>query len=108
MARNGFAKMSVKELLEAQVEIEELLEIKKREERDAIKEKLASLAEASGFSVGELFGTGRKGALKGSKVAPKYRNPANPTETWSGRGRQPLWLAAALKKGLKLEKFLIG
>ena len=41
------------------------------------------------------------------KVAPKYRNPANPKETWAGRGKQPKWLAAETSKGRKLEDFLI-
>jgi len=41
------------------------------------------------------------------KVAPKYRNPANGKETWTGRGKQPRWLAAETGKGKKLEEFLI-
>lgn len=43
----------------------------------------------------------------GVKVAPKYRNPANPKETWTGRGRQPRWMAAQVKAGKKPEEFLI-
>jgi DNA-binding protein H-NS len=42
------------------------------------------------------------------KVLPKYRNPSAPTETWSGRGKQPRWLVAVLRSGHKLEDFLIG
>ena len=42
------------------------------------------------------------------KVLPKYRNPSAPMETWSGRGKQPRWLAAALRSGRKLEEFLIA
>lgn len=41
------------------------------------------------------------------KVLPKYCNPLVPTETWSGRGKMPRWLVAALKSGLKLEDFRI-
>jgi DNA-binding protein H-NS len=41
------------------------------------------------------------------KVLPKYQNPKNPTEKWSGRGRQPLWVQAQLKSGKKLDRFLI-
>jgi DNA-binding protein H-NS len=41
------------------------------------------------------------------KVLPKYCNPNSPTETWSGRGKQPRWLVAALKAGQKLENFKI-
>ena len=40
-------------------------------------------------------------------VFPKYRNPANPAETWSGRGKQPRWIVAQLKSGKKLDYFLI-
>ena len=42
-------------------------------------------------------------SLKGRKVDPKYRNPANKQETWTGRGRQPKWVVALLKAGKKLE-----
>jgi DNA-binding protein H-NS len=41
-------------------------------------------------------------------VLPKYQNPKNPTERWSGRGRQPHWVQAQLKTGKKLEHFLIA
>ena len=34
----------------------------------------------------------KKGALAGKKVAPKYRNPANPAQTWTGRGVSPTWV----------------
>ena len=50
--------------------------------------------------------TARK-TTAGRKVPPKYRNPANPAETWTGRGKHPRWLAAQLAKGKKLEDFLI-
>jgi DNA-binding protein H-NS len=42
------------------------------------------------------------------KVLPKYFNPSAPAETWSGRGKQPRWLVAALRSGSKLDDFLIA
>jgi DNA-binding protein H-NS len=42
------------------------------------------------------------------RVYPKYRNPQEPSETWSGRGKTPRWLMAALKKGHKPEDFAIS
>jgi DNA-binding protein H-NS len=42
------------------------------------------------------------------KVPAKYRNPENDRETWSGRGKQPRWLAAELRSGKRLTDFLIG
>ena len=44
--------------------------------------------------------------LAGKKVTPKYRNPANASETWTGRGKAPIW-AAALKTAGTLESALI-
>jgi len=43
----------------------------------------------------------------GGKVAPKYRNPANPEEVWSGRGMTPRWLAAYIQEGKTKDDFLI-
>jgi DNA-binding protein H-NS len=40
-------------------------------------------------------------------VFPKYRNPAEPAQTWSGRGKQPRWLSAQLGAGKKLDDFRI-
>ena len=96
--------------------------LKKRKPLTAVRKKLTDLAAAEGYSIAELFGgstpratsaaapAARKSATKGrklGKVAPKYRNPANKNETWTGRGKQPLWLAAQIKKGKKIEEFLI-
>ena len=97
----------------------------KRKPADVVRKKLVSLAKAEGYSVDELFGTarmvrekagvsaaakkapGKKSAQKGVKVEPKFRNPANPAETWAGRGMPPKWLSAQLAQGRKLEEFLI-
>ena len=84
-----------------------------------VRKKITPLARAEGYTIAELFGGAGAAAPKASKipgprkgnklgkVAPKYRNPANPAETWAGRGQQPRWLAAETSKGRKLEEFLI-
>ena len=42
------------------------------------------------------------------KVCQKYRNPEMPSETWSGRGRQPHWVSAQLRSGKKFDELLIA
>src|SRR5438034_6660893 len=42
------------------------------------------------------------------QVFPKYRNPARPSETWAGRGKQPRWLIAHLKSGGRINDFAIA
>jgi DNA-binding protein H-NS len=49
----------------------------------------------------------RRSRLQGRKVPPKYRNPEDPAEIWTGRGRMPRWMAAMVKKGKKRDDFLI-
>jgi DNA-binding protein H-NS len=41
------------------------------------------------------------------QVFPKYRNPADPSETWAGRGKKPRWLIAQLKSGKQIDDFRI-
>ena len=41
------------------------------------------------------------------QVFPRYRNPAQPSETWAGRGKKPRWLTAQLKSGKKIDDFRI-
>lgn len=94
----------------------------KRKPANQVKASVSKLLKAAGWTFDELYGktastaaapSASKAARKSTKgrslgkVAPKYRNPANPKETWAGRGKQPKWLAAETAKGRKLEDFLI-
>lgn len=93
--------------------------LKKRKPVTAIRARINAFVISEGYTIAELFGgkpakattkrvskAPRKGRKLG-KVAPKYRNPGNPSETWSGRGKHPRWMAALVKKGKKPEDFLI-
>ncbi|GGD34379.1 H-NS family nucleoid-associated regulatory protein [Pseudoxanthomonas indica] len=86
-----------------------------------VRSKITKFAQAEGYTLEELFGGVKSAPSRGKtaaapssragrklgKVAPKYRNPANPKETWTGRGKQPRWMAALTAKGKKVEDFLI-
>ena len=102
MRESQLAKMSLKELIALEAKIKAAIDEKRVSERAEMRAKMAEMASASGFSVEELFG-GRKG--RGGKVAPKYRNPKDPSQTWTGRGRRPTWMVEA---GGNIERFLIS
>jgi DNA-binding protein H-NS len=81
--------------------------------RDEVAEELKNHAEGLLREIGQLVrpispaNTQRRGGpKKGSKVAPKYQGPHG--EKWSGRGKNPRWLAAAISEGKRPEDFLIG
>jgi DNA-binding protein H-NS len=52
-------------------------------------------------------GERRQARRKYPPVLPKFQNPADPTETWAGRGKQPRWLVSQLRAGKKINDFLI-
>ena len=102
MRDSQLQKLSLKELTTLQNRINQAIAEKRIEERSEVRAKMEEIARASGFSAAELFG-GRRG--KGGKVAPKYRNPKDPSQTWTGRGRRPLWIVEA---GGNINRFLIA
>ncbi len=89
--------LSLKDLKDLQTrvtkEIEGFKDRKKREALAALEEKAREL----GFSFSELTGTAK--TRKRTPAVAKFANPANASDTWSGRGRKPLWFVAALKSG---------
>ncbi|WP_099473734.1 H-NS family nucleoid-associated regulatory protein [Stenotrophomonas maltophilia] len=88
----------------------------------AMRAKINKYVKDHGYTIEELYGVpnaaapskpkktnvrNSPSARKLGKVAPKYRNPANPNETWTGRGRQPKWMAALVQAGKSPTDFLI-
>lgn len=92
-------KMSRKELLELRADIDKaLVAAEERERKSALKAAQDAAAEF-GFSLEELSGV--KAPAK-RRAAAKYRNPAEPSQTWSGLGRKPKWLHEALANGANI------
>jgi DNA-binding protein H-NS len=96
--------MSIDNLSKLREQVEAALSTKVMEERRAVQAQLGKLERLA--TSGSRARAGRGGPR--GVVAPKYRNPDNPSETWAGRGLKPRWLAAALKSGKKLEDFSIA
>lgn len=108
MAKVNIDKLTYAELSELRDEIDAAMEIRHEEERQAIAEQIEELAYSAGFSSAkEVLGIRAKKRASGYSVKPKYRNPWNPVETWTGRGRKPKWVVEALDEGHEMEEFLI-
>jgi DNA-binding protein H-NS len=76
----------------------------------AISAKVTDRRRELESELSKLAGFGGRGKARGGRmgpVAPKYRNPENPAETWAGRGLKPRWLTAAIKGGKEQDDFLI-
>jgi DNA-binding protein H-NS len=102
--------LSVAELKTLSDEIEIEMELRSREERQKLVQEFRDKAKTLGMSLEELMaGQKAKGAKVrvAGKVAAKYANPADKSQTWTGRGKQPRWVAAALAAGKKLDDLKI-
>jgi len=104
---SNFASMSVDALLKLRDSIGVVLSRKAVQ----LKKELASLG-TDYAEVGRIAIYGKKKtrkeksnghALKGRKVAEKYRSKKDPKQTWAGRGATPVWMRNEMK-GTKLTK----
>lgn len=108
MRRPDFRAMDFDELWLLYEELTTILAERIGDEKRKLEGRLSRLSRAE--QVGEAA-PGDEEAVrpkrKYPKVYPKYFNPSAPSETWSGRGKQPRWVIAALRSGHKLEEFQI-
>ncbi len=85
--------------------VTEAIASKREEEKRELLEEIERLAEQRGLSLEEVIGVRVK---KGrAKATPKYRNPKDAEQTWSGRGKHPAWVKEALAGGQELEDLAI-
>ena len=98
MSDHDFDTMSLDELKRLKKDLDKAIanydDRRKAEARRDLEEK----AREYGFSLSELADVK---TTKRAAVAPKYRNPGNPEQTWSGRGRQPTWFREAIVVGME-------
>lgn len=98
--------MSVPDLETLALLIPREIKRKRELERHNVLAEIEQLAKARGFSVQELVAPGTKTASRAQVVA-KYRSLSNPEQTWTGRGRQPVWVREFIASGGTIDQLLI-
>lgn len=111
----AYSEWSVSKLKAELAKIEKAIEAAESRERQTALDKVRSVAKQHGFELTELVdgaGGGRRRGTRNTrpkaKVAPKYRNPNDPSQTWSGRGRTPRWMQDHVDGGGNREDLGIG
>jgi DNA-binding protein H-NS len=103
--------MPVDDLWSLHEQISEVLSSRIMSEKHELEKRLAVLNRGRDMIEGKgdafAYAVNGKARRKYPIVLPKYRNPLT-SETWSGRGKQPRWLVAAIKTGRKMEDFKIA
>ena len=101
------SSLSVAQLRDLQQQIP--AELKRREAQDKVNilNEVRAFAKARGYALEELVSKEAKAKAATGKVKVKYRHPENATLEWTGRGRQPKWVAEWVAKGGKMESITV-
>jgi DNA-binding protein H-NS len=97
--------LSLKDLRDLQAQVTKAIATYQDRQKKAALVELEEMARAKGFTLAEL--TGVAVTRKRSIGSPKYANPADRSDTWSGRGRKPRWFIQALASGKKPDDLAI-
>lgn len=97
--------LSIPELKTLLAQIPKEIERRQKEEKVRLLKDIESIAAKHGFALSDLLDNAPEKERK--PVAVKYRHPSNVEFTWTGRGRQPKWVAEFLQGGGSLEQLLV-
>lgn len=103
---NEYQNLSEKELQIVIDKAAKVLEEKQLEKRKEVITTIKTLAASIGVTV-DISESESKAAKTVKKVAPKYRNPENFSQTWTGRGVSPKWMQALIDAGHAKSEYLI-
>jgi DNA-binding protein H-NS len=108
-----WAEYSDEEIERFIIELETVRKKRREAKRQALKDQIEGMVKEHGISLAELFPNTEKvrGRSKEKRVPAgqdvKFRNPVDPSQTWTGKGRKPAWLIEALTSGKTLEDFAV-
>ena len=97
------SKYSITQLRALEVQVIDALKTQHFLSISQAREQILHIARSAGLSDKQLLAIKVPKTPKPGKVQAKYRNPADPKQQWSGRGRQPAWIKALLASGKSLE-----
>lgn len=100
------SKLSIEELEALAKDIETEIHSRRQAERERVLAQMRELAASIGTTPEELFR--RTGRIVETATLVKYRNPDNPVQVWSGRGKRPQWVTDALASGRTLDELAAG
>lgn len=104
--------LSPKELASLIAAAQSKMEAARVEQIRTVRAKIDALLKSAGLQLNDVYAgsgsAGKKRAKRAGAGVPKYRNPADPAQTWTGFGKKPAWFVKALKSpGVTAESLLI-
>jgi DNA-binding protein H-NS len=104
------SNLSLGDLRNLQEQIKQEMKKREQEEVQKAREQILAIAQSVGIPVKDLISTAGRGQKSGGgtgSVAPRYRNPADASQQWTGRGRQPKWVKEWVEGGKELDQLRV-
>lgn len=102
-------ELTVSSLQELQTVVAKEIHMRGAEDRRVAILQIQAIAQSAGIDLRHLANTkAPQGRKSTGPIPPMYANPANPAETWTGRGRKPRWIASQLDAGADISQFKIA
>ncbi len=101
------ATMSLDELRRLRDEIERTVKDKENSVVIDARKEVNDILKKYGVTIDQVVGIKSKKTRAGALSEPKYRNPDDFTQTWTGKGRKPKWVLEYLDRGYTLDGLAI-
>jgi len=106
----NLSKLSSQELRTLQVDIDKEIASRRKEEQKQAKRELKEVAGKYRFALEDLLKGSTRAAKRGSRGGStvRFRHPDDPSKTWTGRGRKPIWVKEWEAAGHSVEELRAG
>nr|VFK80760.1 MAG: DNA-binding protein H-NS [Candidatus Kentron sp. SD] len=110
MSKFDLSEIAFQDLVKLRDELNASIDNRRETEKQQLFQEIRHKILERGFTMAEIFGGDEllKSFKHRAPIAPKYQNPDNPDQQWSGRGRKPGWILALLEEGRTLDDLRIG
>ena len=101
MTSIDLARLDINQLQDLVGNVQTEIAARAKQRRKDLRSELERRVAADGYKMADIFpelGNGAANGRQRQKRLPKYRNPQNPDESWSGIGRTPKWVQAILEE----------
>lgn len=105
------SNMSLGDLRNLQDQIKQEIKTREQQEVQKAREQIMAIAQSVGMPLKDLISAAARGGKSASagtgSVAVRYRNPADASQQWTGRGRQPKWVKEWVEGGKSMDELRV-